>query len=115
VVQDHQYLDTYAAMLNVLASKTESRAHAAFFTTCARQVLSDELGMHIKLLTQWGMTEQQALDSEMQPSGLLYTSYLRATLADRPFHEGANCTALSLQLHLVCQSLQYALPVGGTM
>ena len=88
ILQDHLYLDTYAAMLNTLAAKSSTRAQAAFFTASAQQVVSEEMQMQDKLLQSWNVSEATAQATELTPSALLYVSYLRATALDRPFHEG---------------------------
>ena len=82
-------MHTYAAVLNLLAAKSATRAHAAFFTKCASQVLSEEMQMHDQLMRDWGISEEDVEQTPLQPAGLFYDSFLRATILDRPYHEGA--------------------------
>ena len=45
--------------------------------------------MHDQLMRDWGISEEDVEQSPLQPAGMFYDSFLRATILDRPFHEGA--------------------------
>jgi hypothetical protein len=103
IVQDHKYLAVYGAVLNALAARADSREVATFFTTSALNILSGEVKLHADLLRQWGVSEEDVLSEPMQPACLMYTSYLQATAANRPFFEG-NVASQDFLLLVSCTS-----------
>jgi TENA/THI-4/PQQC family len=88
IVQDYKFLDVYGRALSLLASKADDTTHASFLASASQNILQGEMELHRQLMAEWGISTRNAEAAPMQPSCLMYTSYLMATVASRPFHEG---------------------------
>lgn len=80
-------------MLSLLCAKAETREQARFFANAAQGIISEEMQMHLQLLDSWGLARSHTDCTPQLPSSLLYTSYLKATIYEAPFYEGADCAS----------------------
>ena len=70
-----------------------ARSHATFFTQCASQIATQELEMHDALLRDWNISTDDVQATPLQPSSLLYTSFLREQSSAIGLYEGAGSSA----------------------
>jgi thiaminase (transcriptional activator TenA) len=89
-VQDLHYLHMYGRALSLLATKADTADQASFFATAAQSILQGETQLHKQLMAAWGVSTADAEASPMQPTCSMYTSYILATVATRPFFEGVS-------------------------
>ncbi|GAB3496828.1 TenA family protein [Flexivirga lutea] len=110
IVQDTLYLREYARALALLAAKAPSEA-AGTLAAHAGSAVATELGLHPALLEQAGLDPRLLHTTPTSPTTTAYTSYLLATCAQRPFHEGL---AAVLPCYWIYQQVGAALAVRGS-
>lgn len=110
IIQDTLYLREYARALSLLAAKAPSGA-AAVLASHASNAIAVELGLHPELLSAAGLDPDLLRSTPRSPATTAYTSYLLATCALRPFHEGL---AAVLPCYWIYEQVGLALAAAGS-
>ncbi|GMH48934.1 hypothetical protein TrRE_jg2577 [Triparma retinervis] len=98
VVQDAMYLTEFAKCLRSLGSAAPTPALAARFEDFAKGAEEAEMGLHRGYFDSWGIApvvggggkggETQTEKVDFTPTTMMYTSYMKAVVATRPWREG---------------------------
>ncbi len=84
VSQDYLYLNRYRSALAAAASRAGSPEASELLARMAADISSTELALHLDVLREHGVREE---DLEPSPATLAYTSYLLALACAAPFEE----------------------------
>jgi thiaminase (transcriptional activator TenA) len=87
VVQDALYLREYARALAICGAKSPSEADIRMFCEHAAGAIAVERELHEGFFADFGLSEAEVAATEMAPTNAAYTSYLLATVYNRPFEE----------------------------
>ncbi|HXG44990.1 MAG TPA: thiaminase II [Gemmatimonadales bacterium] len=87
VVQDALYLTEFARALAVCAARAPHEEAVRMFCEHAAGAIAVELQLHESFFRDFGLSEKEVRGTEMAPTNLAYTSYLRAVAHGGSFPE----------------------------
>jgi thiaminase (transcriptional activator TenA) len=88
IAQDGHYLKEYARALAYVAGHARDPAEGSVFLGTAARAVAAEQGMHAELLTECGITADEAAHTPLSPSGELYVQSVLAYAAQGPYEDG---------------------------
>ncbi|MDG6995319.1 MAG: thiaminase II [Nitrososphaerota archaeon] len=88
VIQDSLYLYDFSKSLQLLTNTAPRQAWKNKFAIDSRIALEVERSLHESFFSYWRFDKVALERRKKNPSNTAYTSYILATTATRPFHEG---------------------------